>query len=113
VRRQTAGRFADELRTSAESRIAYHPRVSRWFPAPIPRADVGSSPVLRCAHSSTGQLINSSTRQVINMNSHDVNRRTWDRLATTGSQFAKVATDEECAQPLLALDRRGWLPGSV
>jgi ubiquinone/menaquinone biosynthesis C-methylase UbiE len=47
------------------------------------------------------------------MNVHDVNRRTWDRLAATGSQFAKVATDEECAQPLLALDRRGWLPGSV
>jgi ubiquinone/menaquinone biosynthesis C-methylase UbiE len=34
-------------------------------------------------------------------------------MATGGSRFAKVATDEECAQPLLALDRRGWLPGSV
>lgn len=37
----------------------------------------------------------------------------WDRLARENSQFARVATDEECAQPLLALDRRGWLPGSV
>lgn len=47
------------------------------------------------------------------MSFQEVNRRAWDRLATAGSQFAKVASDEECAQPLLALDRRGWLPGSV
>lgn len=47
------------------------------------------------------------------MTLHDVNRRAWDRLAAEGSQFAKVASDEECAHPLLALDRRGWLPGSV
>lgn len=43
----------------------------------------------------------------------NTNERTWDRLARENSQFARVATDEECAQPLLALDRRGWLPGSV
>lgn len=43
----------------------------------------------------------------------DQNRHAWDRLATGGSQFAKVATDEECAQPLVRLDSRGWLPGSV
>ncbi len=43
----------------------------------------------------------------------NANERTWDRLARENSQFAKVATDEECAHPLLALDRRGWLPGSV
>lgn len=43
----------------------------------------------------------------------NANEKVWDRLAKENSQFAKVATDEECAQPLLALDRRGWLPGSV
>ncbi len=43
----------------------------------------------------------------------DANERTWDRLARENSQFANVASDEECEHPLLALDRRGWLPGSV
>ncbi|WP_437224879.1 class I SAM-dependent methyltransferase [Planctomicrobium sp. SH661] len=43
----------------------------------------------------------------------EANRRAWDELARAQSQFANVATDEECAQPLLTLDRRGWLPGSV
>lgn len=47
------------------------------------------------------------------MRFQNVNRRAWDRLAATGSTFAKVASDEECAQPLLAMDGRGWLPGSV
>lgn len=48
------------------------------------------------------------------MNSfRDQNRRAWDRLAETGSQFARVATDAECAQPLTTLDSRGWLPTSV
>jgi SAM-dependent methyltransferase len=42
-----------------------------------------------------------------------VNRAAWNRLAESGSVFARVATDDECAQPLLALDARGWLPGSV
>lgn len=46
------------------------------------------------------------------MTVEDVNRRAWDRLAAE-SRFAKVATDEECAQPLVTLDSRGWLPGSV
>lgn len=40
------------------------------------------------------------------------NRAAWDRLAD-GSQFARVATDEECRQPLATLDTRGWLPPSV
>jgi SAM-dependent methyltransferase len=44
---------------------------------------------------------------------HEQNRRTWDRLAESGSQFARVATDEECARPLATLDSRGWLPASV
>lgn len=43
----------------------------------------------------------------------DQNRRAWDHLAQTGSQFARVATDEECARPLQTLDSRGWLPPSV
>ncbi len=41
------------------------------------------------------------------------NRAAWDRLVRAGSQFAKVATDEQCRDPLQALDGRGWLPTSV
>ena len=41
------------------------------------------------------------------------NRAAWNRLADTGSQFAKVASDEECSRPLATLDTRGWLPTSV
>lgn len=47
------------------------------------------------------------------MTYRDQNRRAWDRLAAGDSQFTRVATDAECAQPLVALDSRGWLPGSV
>lgn len=47
------------------------------------------------------------------MNYQEANRHAWDELARTNSLFANVATDEECRQPLLTLDRRGWLPGSV
>lgn len=47
------------------------------------------------------------------MNYRNQNRRAWDHLAAENSQFTRVATDEECAQPLLTLDTRGWLPGSV
>ena len=47
------------------------------------------------------------------MSSVDRNRAAWNRLADTGSQFAKVATDEELRQPLKTLDSRGWLPPSV
>jgi SAM-dependent methyltransferase len=41
------------------------------------------------------------------------NRMAWNRLAESGSQFAKVATDEECRHALATLDGRGWLPKSV
>lgn len=41
------------------------------------------------------------------------NRAAWNHLAESGSQFAKVATDEELRDPLGTLDGRGWLPGSV
>lgn len=41
------------------------------------------------------------------------NQAAWDRLAEGGSLFARAATDEECDNPLRALDGRGWLPASV
>lgn len=41
------------------------------------------------------------------------NRAAWNRLVESGSQFAKVASDEECREPLKVLDGRGWLPTSV
>ena len=41
------------------------------------------------------------------------NRAVWNRLAEQQSQFTRVATDEECLQPLATLDGRGWLPSSV
>ena len=41
------------------------------------------------------------------------NRNAWNRLAESGSVFAKVATDDECRNPLATLDGRGWLPRSV
>ena len=40
------------------------------------------------------------------------NRTAWDRLSD-GSQFAHLATDQECLEPLKTLDGRGWLPTSV
>lgn len=43
----------------------------------------------------------------------DQNRQAWNRFAETNSQFARVATDEECAKPLEVLDGRGWLPPDV
>lgn len=47
------------------------------------------------------------------MNTYEQNRTAWNSLADQSSPFAKVATDQECAQPLVQLDSRGWLPGSV
>lgn len=41
------------------------------------------------------------------------NRTAWNHLAEVRSRFTKVATDDECRQPLAALDGRGWLPASV
>jgi SAM-dependent methyltransferase len=40
------------------------------------------------------------------------NQSAWNRLAD-GSPFSHLATDEECLEPLQALDGRGWLPASV
>lgn len=47
------------------------------------------------------------------MNYRDTNQQAWNRLADSGSLFARVATDEECRSPLQVLDGRGWLPESV
>ena len=44
--------------------------------------------------------------------SYRQNRIAWDRLAD-GSQFARLATDDECREPLKTLDGRDWLPKSV
>ena len=41
------------------------------------------------------------------------NQQAWNHLADTGSLFARIATDEECRNPLKTLDGRGWLPESV
>ena len=41
------------------------------------------------------------------------NRQAWNQLADHGSQFARVASDTECRDPLKILDCRGWLPDSV
>jgi SAM-dependent methyltransferase len=46
------------------------------------------------------------------LSSQRQNQAAWNRLAD-GSQFAKSASDEECRDPLKALDGRGWLPASV
>lgn len=43
----------------------------------------------------------------------DKNRAVWNRLADNKSTFARVATDQECQNPLMTLDTRGWLPPSV
>lgn len=40
------------------------------------------------------------------------NQTAWNRLSD-GSQFTKVASDEEIRDPLSSLDGRGWLPSSV
>ncbi|HEX6985594.1 MAG TPA: class I SAM-dependent methyltransferase [Planctomycetaceae bacterium] len=42
-----------------------------------------------------------------------VNAAAYDRMVDAGSAFAKVASDEEVAEPLKVLDGRGWLPASV
>jgi hypothetical protein len=34
-------------------------------------------------------------------------------LGRNGSVFASVSTDDECGNPLAALDGRGWLPASA
>ncbi|MBA3313439.1 MAG: class I SAM-dependent methyltransferase [Planctomycetota bacterium] len=47
------------------------------------------------------------------MNYRRVNAAAYDRMVEGGSVFAKVASDEEVAEPLKVLDGRGWLPASV
>ncbi len=45
--------------------------------------------------------------------SRDGNRKAWNRLARSGSLFARTATDEELRDPLRVLDGRGWLADGV
>ncbi|HQZ67263.1 MAG TPA: class I SAM-dependent methyltransferase [Planctomycetaceae bacterium] len=47
------------------------------------------------------------------MDHRSSNQQAWNQLADSGSLFAKVATDDECRNPLQALDGRGWLPTTV
>ena len=47
------------------------------------------------------------------MTSLKQNRAVWNRMAESGSQFAKVASDDECRNPLATLDTHGWLPATV
>lgn len=47
------------------------------------------------------------------MSVFDTNRSAWNRMVAGGTQFAKVATDAECRDPLATLDGRNWLPSSV
>lgn len=47
------------------------------------------------------------------MDHRRVNSAAYDRMVSEGSAFAKVASDEEIAEPLKVLDGRGWLPASV
>jgi ubiquinone/menaquinone biosynthesis C-methylase UbiE len=41
------------------------------------------------------------------------NRVAWNHLADSNSQFTRCPTDKELAQPLKALDGRGWLPDDL
>ncbi|MFN5531476.1 MAG: class I SAM-dependent methyltransferase [Planctomycetaceae bacterium] len=43
----------------------------------------------------------------------DRNRQAYGQMVRGGSPFSKVATDDECRQPLQTLDGRGWLPATV
>lgn len=63
-------------------------------------------------------LHNSITKDLVNMSAdsteyRDHNRRVWNQLAATGSLFARVATDQEIADPFATLDGRGWLPATL
>ena len=41
------------------------------------------------------------------------NRTAYGRMVNAGSPFSKVATDDECREPLKTLDGRNWLPATV
>lgn len=47
------------------------------------------------------------------MDYKSTNQAAWNRMADGGSLFARTATDQECADPLRALDGQSWLPASV
>lgn len=60
-----------------------------------------------CRHQTARSGVNESDSY------QEANRRAWDDLVARNSVFARTATDEECAHPLVSLDSRGWLPGRV
>ncbi len=47
------------------------------------------------------------------MSHYRQNQAAWNRIASQENRFSKVATDEECRNPLKVLDGRGWLPQSI
>lgn len=47
------------------------------------------------------------------MSHYRQNQAAWNRIASQKNQFSKVATDEECRNPLKVLDGRGWLPQNI
>ena len=72
--------------------------------------------LLRCSGRTTGKTIFTTHGRCDGIPALDyktTNRQSWNQLADNGSLFARVATDEECRNPLKVLDGRGWLPDSV
>jgi SAM-dependent methyltransferase len=46
-------------------------------------------------------------------NAHEHNRRAWDALVARGQRFTQPSADDRFANPLAAVDRRGWLGADV
>ena len=44
---------------------------------------------------------------------HEQNRKAWDRLVDRRNRFARPASDQDCHDPLAAVDGLGWLGGNV
>ena len=44
---------------------------------------------------------------------HEQNRKAWDRLVDRRNRFARPASDQDCHDPLAAVDGLGWLGGNI
>jgi ubiquinone/menaquinone biosynthesis C-methylase UbiE len=44
---------------------------------------------------------------------HEQNRKAWDRLVEKRNRFARPASDQDCHDPLAAVDGLGWLGGDI
>ena len=44
---------------------------------------------------------------------HEQNRKAWDRLVDQRNRFARPASDQDCHDPLAAVDGLGWLGGNI